>query len=233
MTSGSPSPALPAGDSFWAGFDAGWHERVLARREPAAPYLHMKDVNCRSGIFRSFTNEQINRLIWDALNYLQHLPNEHYCALICSINREERDSLVAEGYTIPEAPTICAEWCITTASRWRVEYHPHAIERISVYFDQGEPFMHEFRQRWLRANPRREPIITDPTLGLIEEVSAADMRNVPALQAADMLAWATSRRHSSPTARPMRLLSNILHRILPYASVTLDGVALRRIYGRQ
>ncbi len=121
---------------------------------------------------------------------------------------------------------ICAECCIGLAYQWRYENHLGSPEAFDIFFDQNEPFMHDFRQRWLSERKTQQRIISNLFWGLIGDVKAVDMKVTPALQAADMLAWGISRRHSG-RRRPMLLLSDVIEKILPNRGLTLDDRVLR------
>jgi hypothetical protein len=55
------------------------------------------------------------------------------------------------------------------------------------------------------------------------------MDKTPALQAADLLAWATSRQHSK-IERPYLYLAEIMKKVIPHSSFTLDENTLRSIH---
>jgi hypothetical protein len=219
-----------AGDSLWNRFNEEWKAEVLEKREPHAPYLHMSEMYTTHGDFKGFTKERWNNLIFDAVNYLQSLPKLALCATACTIDELAREALVARGFTIPDAHVICAECCIGTAFTWRFDNCPDGLEPASISFDQNEKFMHHFRQQWLRQRKGLRPVVTNFFWGLVEGVCALDMRDTTALQAADMLAWAISRRHSG-VERPMRFLIDIMEKVVPNGQLTLDEVALKKTYG--
>jgi Protein of unknown function (DUF3800) len=215
-----------AGDLFWNRFDTEWRNEVLQKREPHAPYLHMKKLYSTEGEFEGFTKERWNNIISDAVNYLQQLPKRALCGIVCTIDEHARDKLIAQGCTVSDPYIICAECCIGAAFSWSFDNHPEGVEPAYIYFDQNEPFMHDFRQRWLRERKRQRPVITNAFWGLIAQVNALDMRHEPALQAADMLAWATSRKQSG-VERPMRFLVDVIEKVIPNVRLTLDEKLLR------
>ena len=220
---------LVAGDSLWNRFNKEWKAEVLQKREPHAPYLHMSEPHSTDCDFKGFTKGRRNNLIFDAVNYLQNLPKLDLCAIVCTIDELARENLVVQGFTIPDPHLICAECCIGTAFSWCFDNHPDCLEPAYIYFDQNERFMHHFRQPWLREKKRETPVTTNAFWGLIEDVGALNMRDTPALQAADMLAWATSRRHSG-VERPMRHLMDVIEKVVPTGRFTLDGDTLKGRY---
>lgn len=218
-----------AGDSFWDRFNKEWKVEVLQKREPHAPYLHMRELYSVDGRFEGFTKQRWNDLIFDAVNYLQTLPKLAFCAIVCTIDEQARGQLIGEGCTISDPHLICAECCIGTAFSWLFDNYPEGVEAAYIYFDQNENFMHDFRQRWLLERKGRRLLITKTFWGLIADVGALDMRHTPALQAADMLAWATTRRHSG-VERAMRFLIDVIEKVVPLGRLTLDETELRGKY---
>jgi hypothetical protein len=213
-------------DSFWEEFSQGWGPEVLQKRFPHAPYLHMRKLDSKHGEFARFSEERRNALVSDALDYLQRLPKSAYCAIVCTIDVQAHRLLSAEGFRMTDSHIICAECCIGLAYQWRYENHLGSPEAFDIFFDQNEPFMHDFRQRWLSERKTQQRIISNLFWGLIGDVKAVDMKVTPALQAADMLAWGISRRHSG-RRRPMLLLSDVIEKILPNRRLTLDDRVLR------
>jgi hypothetical protein len=218
-----------AGDWLWNRFNNEWKAEVLQKREPHAPYPHMSRLYSTDGDFKGFTKERWNSLIFDAVNYLQNLPKLALCAIVCTIDELACKSLVAPGFTISDPHLICAECCIGTAFSWRLDNCPDGLELARIYFDRNEKFMHHFRQRWLREKKRQRPVITNTFWGLVEDAGALNMRETPALQAADMLAWATSCRHSG-IERSMRHLMDVIEKVVPTGRFMLDADTLKGRY---
>ena len=125
------------------------------------------------------------------------------------------------------AAALCVQWCIRKAFGWYYETWGDRLEVAYIYFDRDEPFMHDFRQRWLRENKKRV-VFLNTFWGSIVEVEALDSKETPALQAADFIAWAASRGRSSVEDRPYRHLVNIHELIMPRWKLTLDEDVLRR-----
>ena len=71
------------------------------------------------------------------------------------------------------------------------------------------------------------PAITNTFWGGIAEVEPLNMRDEPALQAADMIAWAESRHRSSDEDRPWRYLAKIIEPVIPSWRLVLDEETLR------
>jgi hypothetical protein len=222
---------LVAGESFWDRFNNGWRVEVLQKRAPYAPYLHMRELYSSKSKFKDFTQQRRNDLIFDAVDYLQRLPKLAFCGIVCTIDLRSRAKLVALGCLISDPHVICAECCIGTAFKWRFDNHPDGVEPVSIYFDRKEKFMHPFRQRWLCEKKKQRPVITDAFWGLISDVGAKEMPDTPALQVADMLAWATGRRHAG-LERRMLFLMDIIEKVVPSARFILDEAVMLEKYWR-
>lgn len=138
-----------------------------------------------------------------------------------------RSKLVEQGSKIRTGAYLSGHWCIAQAFRWYYETWPGRLEIGYVYFDQGEDFMHPFRQRWLRESKTQKRVITNTFWGGVADVKALDSRKTPALQAADFIAWAESRKRSSAQDRPQRHLARIQAMIIPSRRLVLDEKALR------
>lgn len=216
-----------ASDRFWVDFENGWQSEVLAKRLPAAPYLHMVDLVAGKGPYAKWDAERRNSLVIDANLYLQSLPKKAFCALVCSVDVTARNKLVEQGCQIKTGAYLCGHLCIARAFRWHYETWPERLEIGYVYFDQGEDFMHPFRQRWLRESKTQKLVITNTFWGGIADVKALDSRKTPALQAADFMAWAESRKRSSARDRAQRHLARIQAMIIPSWRLVLDERALR------
>jgi hypothetical protein len=216
-----------ASDSFWNDFERGWKSEVLEKRLPHAPYLHMKDLVPGNKPYDGWDQERRNRLVIDANLYLQALPKKAFCALVCSIDVSARDKLVEQGCKIESGPQICGHWCIAQAFNWYYDTWLDRLEIAQVYFDQGEEFMHPFRQRWLRESKTQKVVISNTFWGGISEVEALDSKVTPALQASDFLAWAESRKLSSSTDRAQRHLARIQAWIIPSWRLLLNEDVLR------
>jgi hypothetical protein len=215
-----------ATDAFWNHFDTAWETEVLQKREPHAAYLHMADLLTGNGIFKGWDWERRYSLVWDAVNYLQSLPKGAFCAVYASIDESARNDLVTEGYDVSEPHVICAECTIGQAFSWFFDTRPDNVELASIYFDQNERFIHSFRQRWQRELKGQRLVVANCFWGLIADVEERDMRCTPGLQAADLLAWAVSRRHAGEERSTLHL-ANILEQIIPNWRLVLDRTTLR------
>lgn len=217
-----------ASDGFWKRFNAGWTTEVLRKREPHAPYLHMRKLYSSTGDYAGFTKERWNMLVIDAVHYLQSQPKKAFCAIVCGIDETARRDLVAQGCAISESHHICTDWSVARSFRWYYDTLPDGLEPAYVHFDQDEVFMHHFRQRWLKEMKTQRVLITNTFWGSVVDITTKDMRNTPALQASDLFAWSETRYRASPEDRPFRYLAKILRAVVPSWRLLLDRETLRR-----
>jgi hypothetical protein len=106
------------------------------------------------------------------------------------------------------------------------------LEKVDVIYDRNEDFLRHIQADWRNKRRRRE----FPLLDLINTVAPAASETTPALQAADMLAWAANRLHAGPHNGPRDSeINEICHGILngPATwSIDLDAATLQEKYGR-
>jgi hypothetical protein len=219
-----------ANNGVWDQFDRHW-ETMLRDRYPIAPYIHMTDLLTGNDPFErivGWTEDKRHRLIFDALNILQQLPKEGFCAFICSVDATARDYLVDDGYVIPEPAAICARLCFQRSLQWYFDHHPDTLELVSIYFDRDEPFIQPIREVWLKYSDPRRLVQENPAFGLITEVSPVIMSGNPGVQAADVLAWAKTRSISAEEGREGKHLFRIMTQIIPSLTFAIDEASLRR-----
>ena len=86
--------------------------------------------------------------------------------------------------TLRSAENICLDFCLNV-----VFSHPQRDQKFELFFDRGEKFHGIMRKLWTVRRPRR--IWWASSIRQMREVE--NMREVPALQAADLLAWFCNR----------------------------------------
>jgi hypothetical protein len=217
-----------ASDSFWGDFDDKW-KAMIRNRYPIAPYIHMNPLVMREDPFErvaGWTDEKMTELVTDALKFLGVINKRAYCSFVMSIDVTAHERLLAEGLDIPQEPVVfLTHVCIHQAFLWYAEEHPESLERAYVFFDQNEPFIYRFREAWLKHTMKT---IATPFWGLIANVQPVDMRNTPAIQAADMLAWGRTRSLSQKD-RPYRYLDELMKKIIPQGSIRISEQRMREM----
>jgi hypothetical protein len=80
--------------------------------------------------------------------------------------------------------------------RWYTQSSHVIVKPMVILFDRGEPYLNILMQRW---NSKGEPD-RKPWWDLISSIAPVSMKNVPGVQAADMLGWSANRIRTSGTA---------------------------------
>src|ERR1700693_3061758 len=184
-----------ATDKTWAAFHNQW-EALLRNRYPIAPYIHMTDLITGNDPFErkaGWTDCKVDALVSDVVTLLgQTSATGEMCAFACAVYVQARGRLVTEGYEVSDPAVICAEVGIGNLLNWYTDRY--GLELACLFFDQNEPFIKSIRSRWLKAmRPNR--MVTDELFwGRIEDVEPVSMQDTPGIQAADIVAWAFTRR---------------------------------------
>ena len=225
-----------ADDSIWSDFDNGW-ELVLKNdeRRPSARYCHMKEAvhlerefNFRSG----WDQKKVGFLVTDLLMYLQTIDKQRFRQFACTVDLVAWRKLKAEGYLLEDPIRICNDHCPYSVLAWYVTGYPGLIHSAHYFFDQGEPFEEPFEKKWAR---EKKNVFTasgiDMFWSVIKTVTSSDMRQKAALQAADLLAWATNRNMSAGEQEtPFKYLEPIMKQIIPSSWIVWDERTLRERY---
>ena len=88
---------------------------------------------------------------------------------------------------------ICAEEGIFHLLKWRMDRR-NDVELAHLFYDQNEPFIRSITTRWLQHEKGKNKVKSNLFWGLIADVKSLNMRDTRAIQAADILAWAFTRR---------------------------------------
>jgi hypothetical protein len=221
-----------AADNVWRTFDDKWRT-MLTERYPIAPFIHMWQIISGTDPFEhrtGWTEEKVSSLVTSAIDLLQNLDHEVFRSFTCMVNLSAHERIRKEGLTIEDPATICGQMCVALPLKWRVE--ANKIEQSYFYFDRGEKFIHGIKELWLKRRTPPGKISIDPSnhvFDLIAEMFEVDMERYPPIQAADMLAWATTRGLSTKE-RPYRYLAEIMRKVIPHDTAILSEQILRDVY---
>ena len=113
------------------------------------------------------------------------------------------------GMLWPYSPpaVICAENGIGRLLHWYLDHHK--VELAHLFYDQGESFIKSVRTRWLSEEEKKRKV-KHPFWGMIANVQPLNMRDTPAIQAADLVAWAFTRRLRSDPGDDWSTLADTL-----------------------
>lgn len=190
-----------ADDSMWAEFDVNW-KRILAdnRNRPSAAYLHMKEAAHLEGEFsirNGWNLKKVSFLINDLLMYLGSMDKLRFHEFACTIDLSAQAKIENEGIELEDPITRCNRLCPEAVLQWYfVKYPDKVIHSAYFFFDRDEPFEEPFRKKWsseIDTKLDRNFVPHDIIWSIIKSVTSAITREQPALQAADLLAWASNR----------------------------------------
>lgn len=220
---------LATEDAIWPEVEKQWAAILHDdKNRPRAKYLHMKEaIHCeREFSYRNGWNQKkVFSLIMDLLMYLQTVDKKRFRQFACTVDLGAHRKLITEGYNLDNPIEICNSHCPFSVLAWYAHDYPGLIHSAHYFFDQNEPFEVPFKLQWTRETQRAiSPGGMDMFWSLIKTVSCADMRTSPALQAADMLAWATNRALFKPPDEPVlgKHLEHIMKQIIPSGWILWD-----------
>ncbi len=187
---------LMAPEHVWKEFRREWNH-MLVNRDPAAPYIHMRDLHTGNGPFKrahGWGTREATALTSDALQVIQAIK---FCYKACifavgiRVNLDAHESIVSKGMAIYSPHEICVRASVASMlKRFCDTLREESIETWNIAFDQGERFLHPFKKEWDR-NRTKGLIKKHLFWDLILDVQPLDSKKEPGLQAADMFAWSS------------------------------------------
>lgn len=224
--------AFAAEDSIWKDFDGAWTAILQdGSRRPRATYCHMTEAVHGDGEFtwkNGWNLTKVGFLVVDLLQYLQTLDKKRFHQFACTLDLTAHKKIVADGLRLESPISICDRYCAESVLYWYGNDYPGVVHSLNYFFDIDEPFKNPFEDKWKTERGRLVHESAKHDLWwLIKRVASTDMRIHPALQAADMLAWASNREVSPERERPFSHLSHIMKQIIPSTWIILDEARLR------
>jgi len=223
---------MAADDSMWSEFNRGWND-ILRSSNPPAAYMHMTEALTLRGEFdqkKGWSNQSIYKLAYKLLKFMSEMDKTKFRQFMCAIDMHAYRKLESEGIQMHGPIEICNK-CPETVLSWYVTKYPGVIQHLHFFFDQGEPFKEGFEQLW---TSNKNNVLgshgADIFWSLLKTISSADMRDHPALQAADMLAWSVNRGLTSKGDRPFKAWAHIMHQVIPTSGIIWNEERLRKHY---
>jgi hypothetical protein len=221
-----------ATDNLWAKFDDRWRE-ILAARSPAAPYLHMRELTSFNGAFtrdKGWDVTKTSSLVNDCMMYVQGLDKQDYRSFTCTIDMLAYREIRARGDKLPNPYRILSRFSPELVlQHYLKKFADNYPQEIHYFFDQGEKYKGIFERRWMRGKKSGKGLLNH--WHLIKSVDTVDMKDYPAVQFADLLAWAHHRRlmnEKSTVEVPWQHLCKVAETILPFTrkEVTRDDLEM-------
>jgi hypothetical protein len=173
----------------WDVFTEDWSV-VLDRHH--ARFLHTTDAVSRQGIYKGWTPTQVDNFVMDCVSAIERPATIREGRQFTLIGiRPVAATVFLKDFkralqTIPylgSVEMLCAIHAATACQVWgRLTDHSH----VAFFFDRGEHFAGHIRDRLTNKAARRA---TPALREYILSIGEADSKKVPALQAADLLAW--------------------------------------------
>lgn len=217
----------------WAVFDERW--RGLLTRL-GLTHFHMADANARRGEFKGWSEDRVHaaraRLLNECLAPMGWVDfRGQFVGAACTVNLKDyaraRADLPALKQKEPQA--ICVDHVVTVALMTLPSRKSEPFGKagkVDLCFDQNESFLHKINRM-----SQRKPSLGPAVLDLIGRLRVGDMRQLPGLQAADLLAWHTNRYRTGgfsaePLAGAVRVFAT------PNYEMYFDYEKLLATYGR-
>lgn len=181
--------AFVADDTDWAAFDRLWRE---ALRDTQAPYLHMREFAHGTGAFEGWTEERRRALLGGCVKAIKSIPA---AAVGAAMSIADFDALEHEVRSAFRDPFFCCFQEVVRGVAIRAVLAPADVQ-VRMVFSQQDEFGASARQLW---SVMAKTIDVGHRMGSLE---FADMRKVPALQAADLLAYEFRHHYHLRKARP-------------------------------
>jgi hypothetical protein len=234
--------AFAASDIVWADLERQWNE--VLHKHPLKPrYIHMKELcplRDEFSVDRGWTREEAFGLVNQMLLFLQHYKKESLQMYYCTIDLEARRRLVKdEGFKIPLPVDLCNEFCSETVLKahfkkaWDKDPDTQTAEEMAFVFDAGEKFYGPFRKKWeAEVKKFRRDGGFNPWNVITSVTTTTNMKKLPGLQAADILAWAVNREHTVQEGSPGKYHAHFLRQVVSQYYIDFDEMKLRQKYGR-
>ena len=222
-------------DSIWGGFDNGWN-KILHNRVPAAEYCHMREATKLKDEFdwrKGWNAIRVDQMVWDLVIYLNSMDKERFIQGVCSVDLVAHKKLVSEGHALLSPEELCVKHCPMSMLQWALMHYPGPVpvQSLSYFFDIEEPFEGIFKAKWKQET---EALIVSgywfEVWNKVKSVTSVRAKDRPPMQAADLLAWATTRELTGTGDRPWSNLLRIMKEIVPSFWTVLDEKTLREKY---
>jgi hypothetical protein len=225
-------------DEIWKSFDEGWN-KVLNddSRRPAADHLHMRKAAHFVPPFdhhHGWNMKRVGILITDLLEFVQTIDKKRFRQFACTVDLDDYRKVRNEGLVLDSSTENCILHCPRMMLAWYTLQYPGLIHSAHYFFDVDEPFKQPFEDMWKREKSDvLKPGASDMIWSVIKTVTTVTMKDKPALQAADLLAWASNRSYVAQYKHePISFghLEPVMKQIIPSSWVVWDESKFRQHY---
>ena len=189
-----------ATDSIWIRVERQWTD-VLAHHKIG--YMHMAEAMSLNGSYskeNGWDEAKVQNLLHDLVGVMESFKRRPVTGVSCTVVLSDYLSARRTFADLPPVENLCMTQCMGVALIWYGTLPRYSTDGYSklpsecadLYFDRGEPFYGHAVDAWNHKTFRNRD-----TFKAIRRIEQADMRSVPGLQMADMLAWAHNRQYGS------------------------------------
>ena len=231
--------AFAGNDEVWEKFETDWND-ILHNHSPRAEYIHMREANTLTKGFDwklGWNTHKAFELSSKCLAYMSRVDKSRFRMFYCTVDLEAWEKVKRDGIAVPEPVEICSDFAMWGVLWWYVQQRGDdgifniPADSAHYFFDKDEPFEPKFKEKWTNEVARYEATEQINPWILIEQVSSVDMKKVPGVQAADVLAWSVNREKADQKIRPGQMYAEIMRQVIPSSSITYDETQLRRQFG--
>jgi hypothetical protein len=226
--------AFSATEEMWKRFETDW-DAILEAHTPKAKYVHMREVAHQiKGFDRKFgwNDDNAFGLATECMAYMSNLDKKRFRMFYCVVDLKAWHKLRAETFPLPSPIDLCNEYCARGPMMWYFDRFPEILnlqnDTIKYFFDRGEPFKQPFEDEWIRETKRSEERGVWSVWNLIEQITPVDMKKVPGVQAADILAWSVNRDQTTAAGKKGKMMREVMMKVIPAYSVLWDEAKLRK-----
>ena len=226
--------AFAGNDEMWQEFETEW-DKILEQHKPKAKYVHMREIaHLERGFAHrlGWTHKSAFGLATECLVYMSRLDKKRFRMFYCAVDLVAWRKLRAETYPLPSPIDLCNQFCSEGVLMWHVGMYPDIIDlqtdTVKYFFDRGEGFKTPFEEKWNSEKERAERTGVWNVFKMVEQVSAVDMKKIPGVQAADILAWAVNRDNAVTEGHPGKHMREVMLKVIPASSVIWDEAKLRK-----
>lgn len=219
-----------ASDELWGEFETQWSE-ILRNHHPSADYLHMWELSHYEGKFergKGWNPTTGFELVMKCLKYMNGLDKQRFRMFYCAVDLMAHRKLLKRTYKIPSPIELCNRYCSETVFSWYLAKHPGVVDpirSIQYYFDINEYFKGPFEEKWRSETKRsRREREWNPWCSIIG-IETTQMRCIPGIQAADMIAWGTN-REMTQAGGPYSDMAWMMRQLVPFYSKIFDEATM-------
>jgi hypothetical protein len=217
---------IAAEEQDWDWFENTWSQILKDRGDPG--YMHMAEAIRSSGPFDGWAINKVEFLIQGLVGLLREMRKDRFRVFRCSIEIEPWKRWT-RNFKLKPIPRVCAKWAFRNACLWYATFPDKLIlQKVEAVYDRNEEFLKHIHADWT-SNKRN---LAEPWWNLVSKVASEHSKLVPALQAADALAWSHNRLLCDVRDPRADRLAKDVTISLPSLDVVMDEPSIRKVYGR-